>query len=217
MFLEKGLLLVARQIFRVSADIQCEARRENSSPLGWNLSPKEQGRLWPGNVTTQGSGPAGGGRGGEEGEGAAQQLRLEFGSPSPHRNPDPFQHRGHGRKAVEKGQEALARNAELFVDELSKVRRQRRRWSQRASPLTVTNLPISTQATPRPDPPLAAPLNLSFPCPHATHHVSEHLGLTVSPSLFPLSAATASLPAYSNFLPASSPSRDSSLSGSCHT
>lgn len=38
----------------------------------------------------------------EEGEGAAQQLGLEFGSPSPHRNPDPIQHRGHGRKAVEK-------------------------------------------------------------------------------------------------------------------
>lgn len=38
-----------------------------------------------------------------------------------------------------------------------------------------------------------------------------------SPSLFPPKAATASLPAYSNFLPASCPSRDSSLSGSCHT
>lgn len=63
----------------------------------------------------------------EEGEGAAQQLGLEFGSPSPHRNPDPIQHRGHGRKAGEKCQEPLAQSTELFVDELLKVRRRRRR------------------------------------------------------------------------------------------
>lgn len=74
----------------------------------------------------------------EEGEGAAQQLRLEFGSPSPHRNPDPIQHRGHGRKEVEKYQEPLAWSAELFVDELSKVRRQRQRWPNPASPLPPT-------------------------------------------------------------------------------
>lgn len=102
----------------------------------------------------------------EEGEGAAQQLGLEFGPPpSPHRNPDRIQLRGHRRKAVEKCQEPLARSAELFVDELSKVKRQRQRWPHRASPLTVANLPNRTQATPRPNPPLVAPLNLSFPSP----------------------------------------------------
>lgn len=152
----------------------------------------------------------------EEGEGAAQQLGLEFGFPSPHRNPDPIQHRGHGKKEVEKCREPLARSAELFVDELSKVRRERQRWPNPASLLTAANLPISTQATPRPDP---APLNLSFLVPTSlTMSRSSWTSQSrTSPSLFPPKAATASLPAYSNFLPASCPSRDSSLSGSCHT
>ena len=79
---------------------------------------------------------------------------------------------------MEKCQEPLARSAELFVEELSKVRRQRQRWPNPASPLTAANLPFSTQATPRPDPPLAAALTRSFLGPHVTHHVSEHLGLS---------------------------------------
>lgn len=91
--------------------------------------------------------------------------------------------------------------------------------AQRGQPSDRRQLTYLDTGSPQARAPLAAPLSLSFPSPHVTHHVSEHLGLSKqnSPSLFPPKAATASLPAYSNFLPASRPSRDSSLSGSCHT
>lgn len=39
MFPEERLLLVAGQVLRVAAYTQCEAKGENSSLLGWNLSP----------------------------------------------------------------------------------------------------------------------------------------------------------------------------------
>lgn len=42
----------------------------------------------------------------------------------------------------------------------------------------LTLLDPGNPPLPRPDPPLAAPLNLSFPGSHVTHHVSEHLGLS---------------------------------------